>query len=88
MQDALRRISGSGVKGGLAETQERGQPRLVPNGLRRAANRYAPCHPEATTSGGRALVAGYAAVGIAGSTALAAVLLFRLVTFWLPILPG
>jgi len=35
-----------------------------------------------------ALVAGYTAVGIAGSTAFAAVLLFRLVTFWLPILPG
>jgi undecaprenyl-diphosphatase len=35
-----------------------------------------------------ALVAGYTAVGLAGSTAFAAVLLFRLVTFWLPILPG
>ncbi len=35
-----------------------------------------------------ALVAGYTAVGVAGSTAFAAVLLFRLVTFWLPILPG
>ncbi|MCP4966060.1 MAG: flippase-like domain-containing protein [bacterium] len=35
-----------------------------------------------------ALVAGYTAVGIAGSTAFAAVMLFRLITFWLPILPG
>jgi uncharacterized protein (TIRG00374 family) len=35
-----------------------------------------------------ALVAGYTAVGVDSSTAFAAVLLFRLVTFWLPILPG
>jgi undecaprenyl-diphosphatase len=35
-----------------------------------------------------ALVAGYTAVGVDASTAFAAVLLFRLVTFWLPILPG
>lgn len=35
-----------------------------------------------------ALIAGYSAVGVEGSVALAAVLLFRLVTFWLPILPG
>jgi glycosyltransferase 2 family protein len=35
-----------------------------------------------------ALVAGYTAVGVEASTAFAAVLLFRLVTFWLPILPG
>lgn len=35
-----------------------------------------------------ALVAGYTAVGVDSSAALAAVLLFRLVTFWLPILPG
>jgi uncharacterized membrane protein YbhN (UPF0104 family) len=33
-------------------------------------------------------VAGYTAIGIDASTAFAAVLLFRLVTFWLPILPG
>ncbi len=35
-----------------------------------------------------ALVAGFSAVGVEASTAFAAVLLFRLVTFWLPILPG
>ena len=35
-----------------------------------------------------ALVAGYTAIGVAGSTAFAAVMLFRLITFWLPILPG
>jgi uncharacterized protein (TIRG00374 family) len=35
-----------------------------------------------------ALVAGYTAVGVEAATAFAAVLLFRLVTFWLPILPG
>ncbi len=35
-----------------------------------------------------ALVAGYTAVGVEPSLAFAAVLLFRLVTFWLPILPG
>jgi glycosyltransferase 2 family protein len=35
-----------------------------------------------------ALVAGYTTVGVDASTAFAAVLLFRLVTFWLPILPG
>jgi uncharacterized membrane protein YbhN (UPF0104 family) len=35
-----------------------------------------------------ALVAGYTAVGVDPSTAFAAVLLFRLATFWLPILPG
>lgn len=35
-----------------------------------------------------ALVAGYTAVGVEGSVAFAAVLLFRFVTFWLPILPG
>jgi undecaprenyl-diphosphatase len=35
-----------------------------------------------------ALIAGYTAVGVDASTAFAAVLLFRLVTFWLPILPG
>jgi undecaprenyl-diphosphatase len=35
-----------------------------------------------------ALVAGYTAVGVDASTAFAAVLLFRLITFWLPILPG
>ncbi|HSJ71402.1 MAG TPA: lysylphosphatidylglycerol synthase transmembrane domain-containing protein, partial [Acidimicrobiia bacterium] len=35
-----------------------------------------------------ALVAGYTAVGVDPSLAFAAVLLFRLVTFWLPILPG
>jgi uncharacterized protein (TIRG00374 family) len=35
-----------------------------------------------------ALVAGFAAIGVESATALAAVLLFRLVTFWLPILPG
>jgi undecaprenyl-diphosphatase len=35
-----------------------------------------------------ALVAGYTAVGVAAGPAFAAVLLFRLVTFWLPILPG
>jgi uncharacterized protein (TIRG00374 family) len=35
-----------------------------------------------------ALIAGYTAVGVTGSVAFAAVLLFRFVTFWLPILPG
>ena len=35
-----------------------------------------------------ALIAGYSAVGVTAGTAFAAVLLFRLVTFWLPILPG
>ncbi|MCP3974252.1 MAG: flippase-like domain-containing protein [bacterium] len=35
-----------------------------------------------------ALVAGYTAVGVDGSAAFAAVMLFRLITFWLPILPG
>lgn len=35
-----------------------------------------------------ALIAGYTAVGVTAGTAFAAVLLFRLVTFWLPILPG
>lgn len=35
-----------------------------------------------------ALVAGYTAVGVAAAPAFAAVLLFRLITFWLPILPG
>jgi undecaprenyl-diphosphatase len=35
-----------------------------------------------------ALVAGYTVVGVDPSTAFAAVLLFRLMTFWLPILPG
>lgn len=35
-----------------------------------------------------ALVAGYTAIGVEAAPALAAVLLFRLVTFWLPILPG
>ncbi len=35
-----------------------------------------------------ALIAGYAAVGVDPSAAFAAVLLFRLVTFWLPIVPG
>jgi uncharacterized membrane protein YbhN (UPF0104 family) len=35
-----------------------------------------------------ALIAGYTAVGVTAATAFAAVLLFRLVTFWLPILPG
>jgi undecaprenyl-diphosphatase len=35
-----------------------------------------------------ALVAGYTAVGVEGSAAFAAVMLFRLITFWLPILPG
>jgi len=35
-----------------------------------------------------ALIAGYAAVGAEAGGAFAAVLLFRLATFWLPILPG
>jgi undecaprenyl-diphosphatase len=35
-----------------------------------------------------ALIAGYTALGIPATTAVAAVFLFRLVTFWLPILPG
>jgi len=35
-----------------------------------------------------ALIAGYTAAGVEASVALAAVLLFRLITFWLPILPG
>jgi undecaprenyl-diphosphatase len=35
-----------------------------------------------------ALIAGYTVVGVDPSTAFAAVLLFRLMTFWLPILPG
>ncbi|MGB5187742.1 MAG: lysylphosphatidylglycerol synthase transmembrane domain-containing protein [Acidimicrobiia bacterium] len=35
-----------------------------------------------------ALIAGYTVVGVEASTAFAAVLLFRLMTFWLPILPG
>jgi undecaprenyl-diphosphatase len=35
-----------------------------------------------------ALVAGYTTAGVEASVAFAAVLLFRLVTFWLPILPG
>ncbi|MCP3974298.1 MAG: flippase-like domain-containing protein [bacterium] len=35
-----------------------------------------------------ALAAGYTAVGVSPEVAVPAVLLFRLVTFWLPILPG
>jgi undecaprenyl-diphosphatase len=35
-----------------------------------------------------ALIAGYVAVGVDSSLAVTAVLLFRLVTFWLPIFPG
>jgi undecaprenyl-diphosphatase len=35
-----------------------------------------------------ALIAGYASVGAEAGGAFAAVLLFRLATFWLPILPG
>jgi uncharacterized protein (TIRG00374 family) len=35
-----------------------------------------------------ALIAGYTVVGVDASTAFGAVLLFRLMTFWLPILPG
>jgi uncharacterized protein (TIRG00374 family) len=35
-----------------------------------------------------ALLAGYTAVGVDPGGAFAAVLLFRLATFWLPILPG
>ncbi len=35
-----------------------------------------------------ALIAGYTAVGVESSVAFAAVMSFRLVTFWLPILPG
>jgi len=35
-----------------------------------------------------ALIGGYAAIGVAATPAFTAVLLFRLVTFWLPILPG
>ncbi len=35
-----------------------------------------------------ALVAGLTSVGVLAGTAVAAVLLFRLLTFWLPILPG
>jgi undecaprenyl-diphosphatase len=35
-----------------------------------------------------ALIAGYTAVGVESSVAFAAVMTFRLVTFWLPILPG
>jgi undecaprenyl-diphosphatase len=35
-----------------------------------------------------ALIAGYTAVGVDSSVAFAAVMTFRLVTFWLPILPG
>ncbi len=35
-----------------------------------------------------ALSAGLSAAGLAGQTAVSAVLLFRLVTFWLPVLPG
>jgi undecaprenyl-diphosphatase len=35
-----------------------------------------------------ALVAGYTAIGVEAAPAFAAVLLFRLITFWLPILPG
>ena len=35
-----------------------------------------------------ALIAGYTAVGVDSGSAVAAVLAFRLVTFWLPILPG
>jgi undecaprenyl-diphosphatase len=35
-----------------------------------------------------ALVAGFTAAGVTGERAVAAVLTFRLVTFWLPILPG
>ncbi len=35
-----------------------------------------------------ALIAGYTAVGVDSSVAFAAVMSFRLVTFWLPILPG
>jgi uncharacterized protein (TIRG00374 family) len=35
-----------------------------------------------------ALIAGYTVVGVDPSIAFAAVLLFRLMTFWLPILPG
>jgi uncharacterized membrane protein YbhN (UPF0104 family) len=34
------------------------------------------------------LVAGYAAVGVAAAPACAAVLLFRLVSFWVPLVPG
>jgi uncharacterized protein (TIRG00374 family) len=35
-----------------------------------------------------ALIAGYTAAGVDASVAFAAVMLFRLITFWLPILPG
>ena len=35
-----------------------------------------------------ALAAGLTAVGLDGATAISSVLLFRLVTFWIPILPG
>jgi uncharacterized protein (TIRG00374 family) len=35
-----------------------------------------------------ALSAGLTAAGLPGSTAVSSVLLFRLVTFWLPVLPG
>lgn len=35
-----------------------------------------------------ALAAGLTAVGLDGATAISSVLLFRLVTFWLPVLPG
>jgi len=35
-----------------------------------------------------ALVAAYTAVGVDAGVAFAAVLLFRLMTYWLPILPG
>ena len=35
-----------------------------------------------------ALAAGYSAVGVPPEIAISAVLLFRLLTFWLPILPG
>ena len=35
-----------------------------------------------------ALIAGFASLGIASGPAVAGVLSFRLLTFWLPIIPG
>ena len=34
------------------------------------------------------LIAGLTSSGMAGTTAVAAVILFRLATFWIPLLPG
>ena len=56
-------------------------------------SRPAPSGSAAPTPGGigaveAALAAGLTAAGLDGSTAVQAALLFRAVTFWLPMVPG